>query len=184
MSTKKEVERNKRYERFLKRLKQKEDEARKKHDLKNIDDKDYIEHILFPVRREAVKEFFDNTKKRMKNLEEDIRYLKEIFPLEMSKKEDMFPLQWMLKDEAIAKTLKKYRIVKVLNYVLKHRKYYRDRIPYEEKLYRKKHPYATFLADNNFYEDMAKDIGFSKDSAKKYVYALCKAGIVKLPRRI
>jgi len=168
---------SKNYERFLKRLKQEENETIEKYDLKNINDKDYTEHILFNVRREVVRLFFDNLKKRIRNLEEDIVYLKEAFPVEMSKKEDVFPFQWMLNDKAIAKTLQNYRISDVLNYVFKHRKFYRERIPYEDKLHNKKYPYTVFLADKKFYLDMAKDIGFTEYSAKKYVYALCKAEI-------
>jgi hypothetical protein len=110
-------------------------------------------------------------------------------------KENIFPMQWMLKDEQIEATLERYKyLCPLLNHLFNLNRRIRgegldsmfelnDEVTGSKQhlvaTTMKFHRYASFIGDREFFQDAAQMLDCSVHTIKKYLIALVLAGIVK-----
>jgi len=137
---------------------------------------------------------FNARSKTAKELAETIDRLGDIhrqeFKRELSySKDERYPMNWMLNNKGIAKTLDRYPlVVPLLNHIFNLNRRLRgedfkamvqltDKITGGEKF--GKHEFASFVADKAFYIKVESELDITQITIQKYMQSLCNCGIIQ-----
>ena len=147
-------------------------------------DFDVQEYQIKRTKNRIVREFFEvgkEYKEAGKLIKKNYSY--EYYQIEKPK----YPISWMTNDKKINRTLENFsKLSPILNYVFNYNRWWRKEefknmveinLSMKTGKHKSKYEYATFLATKDFFNAMAKDVGFKVPIIKKYFKAFCNAGI-------
>lgn len=143
----------------------------KKHGESDID-----EEVRFSIVCNVVRAF-------KKQLDDYTKDFIEKYKKQLKKKDNHYPLKWMLDDPIISKLLGKFRICDVLNafdkYLVNHKE---DKVIVEEKYKKaeKEYNYAAFITNDLFYNDILGGLKMSKNTLQQYIKAFRDIGVLKM----
>ena len=166
-------------------------EAVEQDDIQFEDAEEQKKHALY-VRSKAVKRL-------VTDYEKTIKYLKQKYDAELSySTENWFPKNWMKNDKEIRKIIgyedekicikARYpKLIPIMNYIhnLNRRKMRKKDIDLMKILasgeeFKPDRPFACFITNRKFYDDIVKALGISESTAHRYIKGLLNMNAVRV----